>query len=483
MFQALPTGSNPLRVDADKRTRLIPLLIGFVIGLGALVAALCLAATVRADHEPHDLVLMVVLLVAAGATSQFPLRFGQRDIHLTLDSVPMLVGAFALAPADSALLALLTGLWMARDVPREGSLVDYVARGYDVASVTLAMFVTSAVAGALTPTGAAVLLVPALIVCLVFEVLNNVFVVALVEWFEPGGTRSFLHSAIVPAGANVALPTIAAVMISPYLHTALIALPLLGAIMFAMYFALWIANSQQLEKKRGEHLRETFSRYVPEALVGQHVDLMEQVKLGGEQREVTVLFCDIRGFTSWSERREAREIITELNVLLSELSAAVMETEGTLDKFTGDGLMAFWGAPLPHEDHAARACEAALDMLERLDAVNARRVEAGQEPFAIGVGVHSGQAVVGNVGHEKRLDYTAIGDTVNLAARLEAATKDIGSVLLVSSETAALLPPALRARSMRIGDVQVKGRRRPVEVWALQPRRPEFDALDDALAA
>jgi adenylate cyclase len=145
--------------------------------------------------------------------------------------------------------------------------------------------------------------------------------------------------------------------------------------------------------------------------------------------------------------------------------------------------MAFWGAPVPVEDHADRACRAALDMLVRLDGVNDRRREDGQAPFAIGVAVHSGTAVVGNVGHERRLDYTAIGDTVNTTARLEASTKDLGAVLLVSRATVDDLSEELRERAMRIGDVMMKGKARPVEAWALQPLRPELDGLDDEFAA
>jgi adenylate cyclase len=176
-------------------------------------------------------------------------------------------------------------------------------------------------------------------------------------------------------------------------------------------------------------------------------------------------------------------VLAELNELLGVLTQCVFETEGTLDKFTGDGLMAFWGAPVTVEDHADRACRAALDMLQRLDAVNGRRQEEGQEPFRIGVAVHTGTAVVGNVGHERRLDYTAIGDTVNTTARLEASTKDLGAVLLVSRDTVDALSDELRERAMRVGDVTMKGKARPVEAWALQPLRPELDDVDDEFAA
>jgi adenylate cyclase len=285
----------------------------------------------------------------------------------------------------------------------------------------------------------------------------------------------------VPAvlATQVVLDLLVSLVVAPYLDTIVLVAVLFIAFQAASYAGMAIANSEQIQRRRGDFLQDTFSRYVPASVVGELVGNDMHIELGGQQRDITVLFCDIRGFTSWSENREAQEIITELNTLLSELSNAVISFEGTLDKFTGDGLMAFWGAPLPTDDHAARACQAALEMLERLDRLNAERVRAGQEPFAIGVGVHSGTAVVGNVGHEQRLDYTAIGDTVNLAARLEAATKEIGSVLLVSAATQERLPTGLRSRSMRIGEIAVKGRRQPVEVYALQPRRREFDDIDD----
>jgi adenylate cyclase len=138
---------------------------------------------------------------------------------------------------------------------------------------------------------------------------------------------------------------------------------------------------------------------------------------------------------------------------------------------------------VPVDDHADRACQAALDMLVRLGKVNARRDAEGQAPFTIGVAVHSGTAVVGNVGHERRLDYTAIGDTVNTTARLEASTKDLGAVLLVSRATVDELGEKLRKRAMKIGDVTMKGKARPVEAWALQPIRPELEGVDDEFAA
>ncbi len=216
------------------------------------------------------------------------------------------------------------------------------------------------------------------------------------------------------------------------------------------------------ERARPEpvRVRQTLARHVPETVVDEHLgDAIDDVDLAGERADLSVLFCDIRGFTSWSQDKGASEVIAELNLLLGELSASVTSTGGTLDKFTGDGLMAFWGAPVAMADHANRAVRAALDMLERLDRVNDRRSDDGQGPFAIGVAVHSGVAVVGGVGNERRLDYTAIGDTVNVAARLEASARDQDAPLIVSSATVDLLDGELRDAATLVDQL---------DAWALQ---------------
>lgn len=224
-------------------------------------------------------------------------------------------------------------------------------------------------------------------------------------------------------------------------------------------------RSEQLVESEvaNRRLRGQFSRYVPEAVVEQLVAEGQEIELGGEQREISVLFCDIRGFTSWSEHLPPTQIVVELNGLLGELSDCVFETGGTLDKFTGDGLMAFWGAPLEQPDHARRACDTAMMMVERLAAFN----EQMGCDFKIGIGIHSGAAVVGNIGHGERHDYTAIGDTVNLSARIEAATKDHDAALLVSQHTYAALAEDTRERFHDVGAIAVKGRAQLVRVHRL----------------
>lgn len=430
--------------------------------------------------------LLALLASAAVVCGRFPIRMGVGDSFLSLDSIPLVLAVVLLPPPLAVLLGIGCVAVALVGQPGHPSGHVWFWRLQAPLASGVAIGIASEVAiliGARGDAPGTVLLVEAFATALLLEALFDVTVALEIEAGSPGGARSFL-AAWPPLAANVLLPTLAIAALTPYVgeRPGLFAL-LLPVLLVGMYGALWIANSQQREKRRGDRLHDTFSRYVPEGIVDDNIETMQQVELGGEQHDVSVLFCDIRGFTSWSEDKGATEVITELNVLLSELSASVMSTGGTLDKFTGDGLMAFWGAPVPTEHHAALACEAALDMLLRLDQVNARRVEDEQVPFAIGVGVHSGQAVVGNVGHERRLDYTAIGDTVNTAARLEASTKDIGAVLLVSRDTVEQLDGPLRERALRIGEVTVKGKARPIEVWALQPLRPDLDDVDDTFAA
>lgn len=237
------------------------------------------------------------------------------------------------------------------------------------------------------------------------------------------------------------------------------------AVRLAAQAAVAIDNARMNDALRDEHrlLAHSFSQYVPASVVEQLLERGETVELGGQQRDVSVMFCDIRGFTSWSEKLPPTQVVAELNELLSVLSDCVFATDGTLDKFTGDGLMALWGAPLDQHDHADRACAAAAMMEERVRTFN---VERGVD-FRIGVGIHSGPAVVGNIGHDRRHDYTAIGDTVNLSARIEAATKTEGATVLVSSATLERSGAGTSSRFTEVGPISVKGRDQQVVVHRL----------------
>src|SRR5262249_11617183 len=180
-----------------------------------------------------------------------------------------------------------------------------------------------------------------------------------------------------------------------------------------------------------------------------------------EEREVTILFSDLRGFTALSERLSGPEVVALLNEVDEELVEAVFEHGGTLDKYLGDGIMAYFGAPITTPDHAARGVRCAVAMQRRLEGLNARRAARDQPPLHIGVGVHTATAVVGDVGARRRREYTAIGDAGNVAARVQQATKSEGVPILVSGETARRAAAAMGFALA--GRLDLPGRVEPLE--------------------
>jgi adenylate cyclase len=209
---------------------------------------------------------------------------------------------------------------------------------------------------------------------------------------------------------------------------------------------------------------EMFGRFLDPVVVQRLAEqgLNEQT-LAGQQCEISVLFSDIRGFTSMSEKATAAEIMTLLNAYFTQQVGVIFKNHGTLDKFIGDAIMAFWGAPLPDANHAVNAVSAALDMVDELERF---RIERGLADFDVGIGIHSGSAVVGMLGCEQRLEYTAIGDTVNLGSRLEGMTKGIARIL-VSQSTRDLCGDQFEFTAH--GSCKVKGREEPVNIY--EPHR------------
>lgn len=216
-----------------------------------------------------------------------------------------------------------------------------------------------------------------------------------------------------------------------------------------------------------QRVRDLFSRFVPEAVVDDALAQADGLRLGGVQREGTVMFSDLRGFTSFAEALPVDRVIEVLNRYLSEMSDAILDQRGTLVAYMGDGIMAVFGAPVSDPDHADRAMAAARDMLVRLEGFNGWLREQGLgDGFKMGIGLNSGPVMSGHVGSERRLEYTAIGDTTNTAARLEGMTKGTPYQLYVADSTFALLSQRPSDLS-DAGEHEVRGREARIRLWAL----------------
>jgi adenylate cyclase len=215
--------------------------------------------------------------------------------------------------------------------------------------------------------------------------------------------------------------------------------------------------------KERDFVKDTFGKYVTREIRDEI--LAGRVGLEGEQREVTVLFADLRDFTPWVEATEPREVVRELNRYFGEMEAAVRAHGGLVLQFIGDEIEAVFGAPVPAADHARRAVRAALDMRARLDAFNAPRAAAGKRPLRHGIGVHTGTVLAGNIGSGERLSYALVGDTVNLASRIQDLTKSAGADILISGTTRAALDGGVGMTPLPAA--RVKGRSAEVEVFAV----------------
>jgi adenylate cyclase len=242
-----------------------------------------------------------------------------------------------------------------------------------------------------------------------------------------------------------------------------------------------------LDYARERHLRRTvseaFSRYLSPDLVAQLARDPSALKLGGERRNLSILFCDVRGFTTLSEKLkdEPERLTTLINRLLDPLSEAVLSEGGTIDKYIGDCVMAFWNAPLPSPDHPLRAARAAMRMLEAVEILNAElRQEQGEDApvFAIGVGINTGDCVVGNVGSRWRYDYSVFGDTVNLASRLESLSKEYGVSIVLGPATAKALQDHFVL--IELDRIAVKGRSEKSAIFTIVA--PAGQSQDPALA-
>ncbi|MBZ0106989.1 MAG: adenylate/guanylate cyclase domain-containing protein [Sulfuricella denitrificans] len=219
------------------------------------------------------------------------------------------------------------------------------------------------------------------------------------------------------------------------------------------------------EQQRKRQIKQAFEHYVPPQVVAEMIAHPEKLKLGGQKREVTILFTDLKGFTSISEQMNPEDVSRLLNRHLTEMTRIILRHNGTVDKFIGDAIMAFWGAPLDDPKHADHACQAAIEMQAAMAAMRESLATEGLPPLYMRIGIHSGSAIVGNMGSDDRFDYSAIGDTVNLASRLEGVNKLYGTDILLSEFTVSMLERCEHLRKVDV--VIVKGKLTPVGIYTI----------------
>ena len=243
----------------------------------------------------------------------------------------------------------------------------------------------------------------------------------------------------------------------------------------SIYLTL-IFSSFVREQAQRRQIRSAFGQYLSPALVEQLAQSPERLVLGGEEREMTIMFSDVRGFTTISEsfKHDPQGLTALMNRFLTPLTNAILARNGTIDKYMGDAIMAFWNAPIDDKNHEINACEAAIDMLEKIDELNKQRELEAQEsgatffPLNVGVGLNTGVCVVGNMGSDVRFDYSVLGDSVNLASRLEGQSKEYGFPIIVGSKTA--LAAKDKFAILELDFIMVKGKKEPEVIYAIAGR-------------
>jgi adenylate cyclase len=240
-----------------------------------------------------------------------------------------------------------------------------------------------------------------------------------------------------------------------------------------------ISHRYFIEEKKAREIRKMFSSYVTERVVNELIKNPEMAKLGGERREITVLFSDISGFTSFSEKHEPEDVVAMLNEYLGAMTDVIFRWDGTLDKFIGDAIVAFWGAPMKQEDHAELAVRCSLHMIKRLGELRQKWLAEGKTPLNIGIGLNTGEVIVGNIGAEgKKMDYTVIGDHVNIGARVEALTRMFSANILMTELPLKKIIELVKTSGIGhisikgVGNFVVKGKARPIKIYEIRALEP-----------
>ncbi len=239
-------------------------------------------------------------------------------------------------------------------------------------------------------------------------------------------------------------------------------------------FAMSTVFSYATEGRQKRQIKQAFSHYMSDLLIQDLLKHPEKLRLGGEKRVLSVFFSDLAGFTSLSEKLTPEAVVTLLNRYLTAMTDIILASGGLIDKYEGDAIMAFWGAPLPQDDHAARACLTALANQARLVELRKEFTAMGLPPVFARIGINTGPMIIGNMGSSQRFDFTVIGDSVNLASRLEGAGKEYGTSILISEDTYRQAQNAVEVRELDL--LQVKGKQVPVRIYELLAKKGELES-------
>lgn len=312
------------------------------------------------------------------------------------------------------------------------------------------------------------------------------------EWFYVFELLSIiipgvLLSIVIPRVSALFTALFTLVMITAYIyasHYVFVHLKLWLTDIYPVFTIIFVASSTTLfqfvsEQRKKKEIREAFSRYVDRSVVNEIVKNPGLLNLGGEEKVLTVLFSDVRGFTNITEKLTPQTLVKLMNDYLTPMTEVILKNGGTVDKYMGDAIMAFWGAPLPQEDHAIRACKAALEMERTLIETQKTWEKPGIPKLVSGIGLSTGRAVVGNMGSSTRFDYTVMGDVVNLGSRLEGLTKEYGVRIIVPKPTYEEVKDFFVFRELDL--VKVKGKDIPIAIYELMGEKKAAAELKELI--
>jgi len=310
---------------------------------------------------------------------------------------------------------------------------------------------------------------PVVYILLVFNSFSLKAELPLVLAFAAAAFQSFLYFHALGDPRVVVTDDFNATVTGPAVHAVSYFTNILFTLLAGVLLFLIARGSRKMvcESASNEVAIAQLSRYFSPNVVETIIGEASLLKPGGTQQNVAVLFSDIRGFTAWCDRHTPAEVLKLLTGYQEFMVCEIFAHGGTLDKYIGDGIMATFGTPLATDDDASGAVRAALAMRERLEAFNAARLDRGEDPVRHGIGIHYGPVIVGNIGAPARLEYTVIGDTVNIASRIEGMCKTLRHDILISQGVRDRLPAELRAATATAGETTLRGSKKPVELFAV----------------